>query len=144
MRLRPPPGSVSGLERVVEGARGVSPDEHASGRGCRCTTEIVASGHELLARRNRGRVLRSRDRPGHGWPALDRIRAITSSVYEHLVDVTGARVIVDASKRLEDAAVLAGLPLVDHHVLHIVRDPRAVVFSWSRLKSSPDRVKYPR
>jgi hypothetical protein len=66
------------------------------------------------------------------------MRAVTGSLYAQLVDVTGARVIVDASKRPEDAAVLAGVSSVDQYVLHIVRDPRAVVFSWSRLKSSPD------
>jgi hypothetical protein len=66
------------------------------------------------------------------------MRAVTESLYASLVDVTGARVIIDASKRPEDAAVLAGVSSVDLYVLHVVRDPRAVVFSWSRLKPSPD------
>jgi hypothetical protein len=66
------------------------------------------------------------------------MRDITAGLYANLVDVTGARVIVDASKRPEDAAVLAGVSSVDQYVLHIVRDPRAVVFSWSRSKASPD------
>src|SRR5687767_15933483 len=66
------------------------------------------------------------------------MRAVTGSLYAQLVDVTGARVVVDASKRPEDAAVLAGVSCVDQYVLHIVRDPRAVVFSWSRVKPSPD------
>jgi hypothetical protein len=66
------------------------------------------------------------------------MRAVTSRLYASLVQATGARVIVDASKRPEDAAVLAGIDSLDHYVLHIVRDPRAVVFSWSRAKASPD------
>jgi hypothetical protein len=41
-------------------------------------------------------------------------------------------VIVDSSKRAQDAAVLAGLDDVDHYVLHMVRDPRAVAFSWGK------------
>jgi hypothetical protein len=40
--------------------------------------------------------------------------------------------VVDSSKRAQDAAVLAGLPEIDHYVLHIVRDPGAVAFSWGR------------
>jgi hypothetical protein len=52
-----------------------------------------------------------------------------------IADVTGCRVIVDSSKRAQDAAVLAGLDGIDHYVLHMVRDPRAVVFSWQRRKT---------
>jgi hypothetical protein len=44
-------------------------------------------------------------------------------------------VIVDTSKRPQDAAVFAGLEDVDHYVLHLVRDPRAVVHSWRRAKT---------
>lgn len=133
-----PPAECPVWSRVVEGALGVSPSEQASGRGGRLTGDIVSSERTLLARRNRTRLLRSTGRAGPGWPALDRIRAVTESLYANLVDVTGARVIVDASKRPEDAAVLTGVCSVDHYILHIVRDPRAVVFSWSRLKPSPD------
>lgn len=51
------------------------------------------------------------------------------------VAVTGAHVVVDTSKRAEDAAVLSALRGVDQYVLHLVRDPRAVVHSWRRHKS---------
>src|SRR5437870_2816755 len=39
---------------------------------------------------------------------------------------------VDGSKRPQDAAVLAGTEGIDHYVLHMVRDPGAVAFSWGR------------
>jgi hypothetical protein len=133
-----PPAECQIWSRVVEGTFGVPPEDQAAGRGGGATGGVVADERELLARRNRFRLLRSADRSGPGWPALDRMRAVTESLYANLVDVTGARVIVDASKRPEDAAVLAGVSSVDLYVLHIVRDPRAVVFSWSRLKPSPD------
>lgn len=123
---------------VVERTFGVSPADQAAGRGGEATGGIVADERELMARRNRLRLLRRADRSGPEWPALDRMRAVTEKLYAHLVDVTGARVVVDASKRPEDAAVLAGVSSVDLYVLHIVRDPRAVVFSWSRVKPSPD------
>jgi hypothetical protein len=133
-----PPAKCPIWSRVVEGVFGVPPEDQATSRGSSVTDEVVAYERELVARRNRFRLLRRADRSVPGWPALDRMRAVTGSLYAQLVDVTGARVIVDASKRPEDAAVLAGVSSVDQYVLHIVRDPRAVVFSWSRLKSSPD------
>jgi hypothetical protein len=133
-----PPAQCPVWSRVVEGTFGVPPEDQATGRGGMATGEVVADERELVARRNRFRLLRRADRSGPAWPALDRMRAVTGNLYANLVDVTGARVIVDASKRPEDAAVLAGVSSVDLYVLHIVRDPRAVVFSWSRLKPSPD------
>lgn len=133
-----PPAACPVWSRVVEGALGIPPEQQLSGLGGAATAGIVASERELLARHHRVRLLRRADDTGPRWEALDRLRAVTERLYANLVDVTGARVIVDASKRPEDAAVLAGVSSVDHYVLHIVRDPRAVVFSWSRLKSSPD------
>jgi hypothetical protein len=44
-------------------------------------------------------------------------------------------VVVETSKRAQDAAVFASLPDFEHFVLHIVRDPRAVVHSWRRAKA---------
>lgn len=133
-----PPAECPVWSRVVEGTFGVPPEEQADGRGGEATREIVADEREVVARRNRFRLLRRAGRTGREWPALDRMRAVTGNLYANLVDVTGAQVIVDASKRPEDAAVLAGVGSVDLYVLHIVRDPRAVVFSWSRVKPSPD------
>lgn len=133
-----PPARCPVWSRVVEGALKVSPEDQASGRGSALTARIAADERELLARRNKLRLLRRADQAGTEWPALDRVRAVTAGLYENLVEATGARVVIDASKRPEDAAVLAGIPSVDQYVLHIVRDPRAVAFSWSRLKASPD------
>jgi Sulfotransferase family len=133
-----PPAECPIWSRVVEKTFGVPPEDQAAGRGGAATGEVVADEQEVVSRRHRIRLLRGADRVGTEWPALNRMRAVTTSLYANLVDVTGARVIIDASKRPEDAAVLAGVDSVDLYVLHIVRDPRAVVFSWSRLKPSPD------
>jgi hypothetical protein len=63
-------------------------------------------------------------------PALERLhRAIQR--------VSGAGVIVDSSKRLYYAVVLSLLPFVDLRVVHLVRDSRAVAYSWARSKESP-------
>jgi hypothetical protein len=55
------------------------------------------------------------------------------------VDPANTRVIVDSSKYPTDAIVASGLPGVEVFVLHVVRDPRAVAFSWRRIKNAPDK-----
>jgi hypothetical protein len=97
--------------------------------------EVAAAQVELGSRRNRLRAIRGGTSPGGDWPALQTVRAVSARLLPAIADVTGSRVIVDSSKRAQDAAVLAGLDGIDHYVLHMVRDPRAVVFSWQRRKT---------
>ena len=61
-------------------------------------------------------------------------RDYATTLYTHLTEHTGARIIVDSSKSAKDAAGrplalarLAGLPV---KILHLTRDPRAVVKSY--------------
>ena len=86
----------------------------------------------LAGLRHRLRVLRKAARGSTGWAPLDHVREGTARLVAAIAEVTGTDVVVDSSKRAQDAAVLAGLPDVDHYVLHIVRDPGAVAFSWQR------------
>lgn len=51
-----------------------------------------------------------------------------------LLEVSGARFIVDSSKEPMAAALLATIPGVQLHLIHLVRDSRAVAFSWMRKK----------
>jgi Sulfotransferase family len=55
-------------------------------------------------------------------------------LYTSIRNVTGARVVVDGSKDPAYASVLRMAPSLEVHVLHLVRDPRAVVYSWQRRK----------
>ena len=95
---------------------------------------IVHDQGELSARRNRLKVIRSAAGKGQTWPALRRMQVVTKEVCSALIEGTGAGLLVDTSKRAQDAAVLASIECVNHYVLHIVRDPRAVAFSWRRPK----------
>lgn len=97
-------------------------------------SDIVAAQHDVGRRTNLPRVLRDIDRPDD-WDSLRLVRRATWSACSGLAEVTGSSVVVDISKRPVDAAVIAGLPCVDQYVLHVVRDPRAVVHSWHRQKS---------
>jgi hypothetical protein len=96
---------------------------------------ILAAQDEVGSSRHRLRVLRSAGAATPEWPALDVVRRAYGTACRALAAATGARVVVDTSKRPHDAAVFAALPGVSHYVLHVVRDPRAVTHSWRRAKS---------
>jgi hypothetical protein len=66
---------------------------------------------------------------------------VMSRFYRALAHVTGARVIVDSSKRPSDGAVMRLVPGVDVHYVQLVRDPRAVAYSWRRRKVQPDKAQ---
>jgi hypothetical protein len=59
-------------------------------------------------------------------------------LYRAIQTVTGSRVIVDTSKFPSYGFALGMVPSVDLHVVHLVRDPRAVAYSWMRKKLQPD------
>ncbi|MDP9457480.1 MAG: sulfotransferase [Actinomycetota bacterium] len=56
--------------------------------------------------------------------------------YREISNVTGSRVIVDSSKLPLYGRVLGEVPGVERYVVHLVRDPRAVAYSWQRKKKS--------
>jgi len=91
---------------------------------------------EAVRVRHTTRLLRERRGRITGWPALDASIRVTDRLYRALAHVTGARVVVDTSKRAGDAALLLLLPNVHARFVHLVRDPRAVAHGWRR--RSPD------
>ena len=60
--------------------------------------------------------------------------ALTAALYQAIAEASGASVIIDSSRAACRPFVLARLPEIDLRVIHIVRDPRAVAFSWTRRK----------
>src|SRR5262249_60851100 len=59
-------------------------------------------------------------------------------LYAAIGRVTGAELIVDSSKTPAGAAVLARCENVEPYMLHMVRDPRAVAYSWTRTTLQAD------
>jgi hypothetical protein len=95
-----------------------------------------------------GASLRLRHLPGYLRAAAAKdlnvqearsVADLSARLYEALFGLTGARVIVDTSKHPVYAAILATVPGLDLRFVHLVRDPRATAFSWSREKASPGR-----
>jgi len=55
-------------------------------------------------------------------------------LYASIAEKAGCDVIVDSSKHPSIAYVLAKIPSIKLYVVHLVRDPRGVVYSWSKPK----------
>ena len=73
-------------------------------------------------------------------PLLEPLRTYADAaerLYLAIAEASGARIVVDSSKRPADAALLRSLPNVEPFFLQLVRDPRAVAYSWQRHKPSP-------
>jgi hypothetical protein len=68
---------------------------------------------------------------------LARYRQVLSRLYAAIQDVSGAGVIVDGSKTPMYAYYLQGTAGLDLRMLHLVRDSRAVAYSWQRTKLDP-------
>ncbi len=86
---------------------------------------------------------RSCVRTRHTWRVLRRgldsadIRehaGLMAGTYRAIADRTGARVIVDTTKIPGEAALLPRLPGIVPYFVHLVRDPRAVAWSWREPK----------
>ena len=72
------------------------------------------------------------------WTALERWSAATSRLIDAVAEVTGAEVIVDSSKWPTDPGVLGRVDAIAPFSLLLVRDPRAVAWSWQRTKAHHD------
>lgn len=69
------------------------------------------------------------------------LRDALGRLYAAIRDVDGARVVVDSSKNPAFGYLAANSPGVDLRVLHFIRQPAAVAFSWSQRKAfEPGRM----
>jgi len=88
--------------------------------------------HTLRLMRMSSRRAVSREHLGIFLQTMEQLYGITARS-------TGARVIVDSSKRPSNGALLRLMRNVDPFVIHLVRDPRAVAYSQAQVKQNPDR-----
>jgi SAM-dependent methyltransferase len=78
-----------------------------------------------------------------GWTESYRRRMRTYSdslaaLYAAIQKVSGAKYIVDSTKDPQHAYILSSIPGFDVRLIHLVRDSRAVAFSWRRVRSRPE------
>jgi GT2 family glycosyltransferase len=151
------PGWVN-VGELVDLARSVAPHDELCGCGCSFSTcplwgrvgdvafggwsdevfDRMRTAHRAAARqRHLPGLLRTSTRPS---PELVSLRADYAAIYGAVAEVTGATVVVDASKGPALGQALAGAPGIDLRMLNIVRDPRAVAWSWQREVVRPHDV----
>jgi hypothetical protein len=101
--------------------------------------EIVRWQHQEMRLRHTLRLMVTGKGALAGPAPLCSYSSVASSLYEEIARETGARVVIDSTKRPTDAALLRLLPSVDLYLVHLVRDPRAVAYSWQRHRQQIDR-----
>ncbi|NED51565.1 sulfotransferase family protein [Micromonospora sp. WMMD1219] len=69
-----------------------------------------------------------------------RYADLYTRIYRAALSVTGARVVVDSSKHASLAFALRWAEGLDLRVLHLVRDSRAVAYSWGKQVRRPEVV----
>ena len=75
--------------------------------------------------------------PAHA-ERLRRYSELTERLYSAILEVAGARVVVDSTKNPPYAYFLRRVSGVDLRVVHLVRDSRGVVFSWMKKMVRPE------
>jgi hypothetical protein len=96
---------------------------------------LSAAEGESLSRASRG-LRTSRRRPfrntGFARPETATFASATEALYDALAAVAQVSQIVDSSKSPAYAEMLSRLPTIDLRLLHLVRDPRATIYSHLR------------
>ena len=75
-----------------------------------------------------------------GWrqnPDYEEYARGLADHYRAIAAVSGGRVVVDSSKMASDALVATMIPGMHVSVVHIVRDPRGVAWSWKKQRQQP-------
>ncbi len=70
--------------------------------------------------------------PGSWTNRLARYEDYLGPLYRSIAEVAGASVVVDSSKLPSHAFILKRMHDVDPRVIHLVRDARAVAYSWQK------------
>jgi Sulfotransferase family len=119
-------GSV--MKKTFGGMAGVDAHEMV-----RLQASVIRTRHIPLMLSSRGRrILTSR---------LEEYLSRLQRLYRAVQETTGSQVIVDSSKFPTYGRVLEMTPGIDLYVVHLVRDSRAVAYSWLRKKVQQDTDK---
>lgn len=69
---------------------------------------------------------------------LSKYINILERFYRAIVKISGCNVLIDSSKLPPHGFILGEIPGIDLYVIHLVRDSRAVAYSWQRKKLRPE------
>lgn len=71
-------------------------------------------------------------RPRRFQDRLEEYSSLLDKLYRAVIEISGAEIVVDSSKRPSMAYVLRQMPSIDLRIAHITRDPRGVAYSFSK------------
>jgi hypothetical protein len=95
-------------------------------------SQVLRWQQEALRGRPVGQLLRMDGEALARAAPLDRYADVVTRLYEAIARKAEARVVIDSTKREDNAALLHLLPGIEPFLVHLVRDPRAVIYSWQR------------
>jgi hypothetical protein len=126
-----PFGSCPFWTRVVDEAFG-----GPGGVDARAMASAIAA---LDGRRARWIEVGRRIRPFAG-SAPNRLDEVLLPLYRAILTISGAPAIVDSSKDSTYALLLSTIEGIEVEIVHLVRDSRAVAYSWQRRRRRPEIV----
>jgi Sulfotransferase family len=122
-------------------------------RECEVWSRVLAQAYGGVDQIDPQEMVRLRDRMrtrhvllmlfpwGRQWleSRIEMYQANLAKLYRSIQSETNCRVIVDSSKFPSYGYVLSTMQSIDLYVVHLVRDPRGVAYSWLRKKLALDK-----
>lgn len=99
--------------------------------------EMIALARNVDRNRYIPFMMQPRLRPGAAKD-LERYAGVMSKLYQGIAEVSGARVVIDASKHASTAFLLRQVPDISPRFVHLVRDSRGVAYSWTKQVRKPE------
>jgi hypothetical protein len=62
------------------------------------------------------------------------------NIYLNILTNTNKTIIIDSTKYTSYGYMLKFIKNIDFHIIHLIRDPRAVAYSWSKIKVRENRI----
>lgn len=120
-------------------------------KDCEFWTEVIRAGFGHLENIDYGHIeelrVRAEHRVAHGASIKEKPELLApyneyyeacQSLYQAIYKISGCDFIVDSSKNTAHGFVLANMPQIDLFTIHLIRDSRAVAYSWRREKVRPE------
>lgn len=104
---------------------------------------VAAIQSKIQSWRSVPRMFREATRPTPRWAELNAYIELLGRTYRALATAASANVIVESTRWPVFPTAFGMVPGVDVYLLHLVRDPRAVAYSWRRKKRLIDRPGEP-
>jgi hypothetical protein len=111
--------------------------EHAFGGWDTLDVTALNQDRQALVRTSRVRALWS-EPPGRLADQIKHYRDVLSRLYAGIAAVSGAAVVVDSSKQAAAALLARRSPRVDLRLIHLLRSPHGVAYSWTKRVARAD------